>query len=497
MRARPVLIAVDFGAESARVMAATLSDERLTLHELHRFPTRHLQGSDGVPRWDLGFLLQQTETALRLLAERNDLEAVSIGVDTWGVDFALCPPDTLPNFDNWPACYRASRNAAAMQEVLARVDRRRIYDLTGIQFLPFNSVYQLYAKLQACPLSDRPDGLRLRFIPDLIHQHLCGSQKSEYSIATTSQLFNPRSRGWERGMLDAVGAPPDLMQPIAMPGDCLGDLSQGLRSRLGLGKLKVVAVATHDTGSAFAAAPVTQPNAAIISSGTWSLVGVERAEPIISDQSYAANLTNEGSADGGFRVLKNVAGMWPLQQCRRAWWPSDAPDYAEVIALADGAPRFGALFDPNHPSLLNPPDMPAAIAALVSKYGQTTPGSRSAFVRAILESLAFAYKAVIDQLNEVLPEPISVIHIIGGGCRNARLNQWTANATGLPVLAGPVEATALGNALVQAVRAGWAEDLKRARVLLTKSVSLHEYEPHDKDAWQDAYERYQAIVTQP
>ncbi len=497
MSRQDALIAVDFGAESARVMAVTQQDERLVEQEIHRFATKSTQRADGVQCWDLGYLLHETERGLAALAGRSDLHPVSIGVDTWGVDFALCPREGLPAPDAWPACYRDPRNEAAMKAVLARMDPREIYRRTGIQFLPFNTLYQLEASLNADGRRVEAEDLQLRFMPDLLHHHLCASTVSEYSIATTSQLYNPQQRRWDDALLALVEAPAELMQTLVMPGETLGVLRPSLQRRLGLGAVPMTAVATHDTGSAFAAAPVRVDNVAIISSGTWSLVGVERNQPVMNDAAFAANLTNEGSADGGIRLLKNVMGLWLVQQWRKHSWPDDPPEYESLMALTDEAQPLQTLFDPNDASLLNPADMPQAIARLAARQGQPVPQSKAAMLRAVLENLALAYRRVIDELNTVLDEPIRQLHIIGGGSRNTRLNQWTANATGLPVVAGPIEATALGNAMVQAVAAGWVPDLATARKTLMDEASLTRYEPKDRDRWSDAYARFQALPATP
>lgn len=497
MPARPALLALDFGAESSRVCAVTRTDRGLDMRVLHRFPTRTAQRTgDGALCWDLPYLLAETEAGLARAASDPLIEPVSLGVDTWGVDFALCPPDGPPIPERFPVCYRDSRTRGKMEALFARVPRERVYELTGVQFLPFNTLFQLAAELDNDPPA-ATQRLVLRFMPDLLHHHLAAAQVSEFSIATTSQLFDPRRREWSGELLGALGVTQPLMQPLVAAGTVIGSLGRSVQTRCGLPALPLVAVATHDTASAFAAAPLHSPDAAIISSGTWSLIGVEQAAPLITEAGRACNVTNEGSASGGFRVLKNVAGMWPLQQCRRHWWPDGAPSYAELLALADSAPPFSFLIDPDDPALLAPADMPAALAHLAIHNGYSPPATRGVIVRGILESLALKYRFVLEQLDALLPGPAPCIHVIGGGSQNDRLNQWTADATGRVVMAGPVEASALGNALVQALALGWVDDLESARRLVTDSTRIRVFEPGKPGPWDEAYHRFQRLLARP
>jgi rhamnulokinase len=489
MRAADFL-AFDLGAESGRAVRARLADGRLAIRELRRFPNG-IHAVNGRCHWDVVRLFAEIKESLRVAARQAETPPASMGIDTWGVDFALLGRDG--NLLALPFSYRDPHTTGAMESFFRKVPRERVYELTGIQFLPLNSLFQLEAMVRdASPLL--PDARDLLFIPDLFHYWLTGVKKTEFTFATTSQLFNPRAMAWEEELLAALRLPRSLFQNIVMPGTVLAPLNADVARETGFPRVPLVAVATHDTGSAVAATPGEGDDWAYISSGTWSLVGVESPAPILTPESRDANFTNEGGVGGTFRVLKNVAGLWLLQQCRRAWAAEQAIGYDDLTAWATQAAPFAALIDPDDASFLNPPDMPAAIAAYCARTGQRVPETKGATVRAILDSLALKYRWVLEQLQRIQPRPIRRLHVIGGGARNRLLCQFTADATGLPVFAGPVEATAIGNLLVQAMAGGALASLSDARQVVRQSFALERYEPREPEEWDAAWQRFRCLV---
>jgi len=333
----------------------------------------------------------------------------------------------------------------------------------------------------------------LLLMPDLFSYLLCGETKSEFTIATTSQLYNPRKRAWEDELLLALGLSRDLMQDIVAPGTVLGPLRSDIARETGISNAPVIATASHDTAAAVAAVPAEGDDWAYISSGTWSLMGVESRLPIISDPARDFNFTNEGGVKGTFRVLTNIMGLWLLQQCRRAWARDQEHSYQQLIQAASSAPPFRAIIAPDHPDFLNPPDMPAAIQAFCQRTGQPAPQTPGEFTRTILESLALKYRVVLDQARLICPHPINRIHVVGGGSRNELLCQFTANATGLPVIAGPAEATAVGNLLVQALALGQVASLRHIREIVRLSFPVRQYEPEQPQQWHSACVRFREL----
>ncbi len=485
------ILAFDLGAESGRAVLGTLDGGRLSVHEVRRFPNMPLPLAGHI-HWNVYALLDEMKAAMRDAAASTGFRPDSLGVDTWGVDFGLLAKDG--GLLGLPFCYRDHRNAGAMEDYFKLVPRSELYEATGIQFLPFNTLFQLYAMVR-----DRSPQLEaaadLLFMPDLFHYLLTGRKAAEFTIASTSQFLDPRTRNWIPGLFQAMGFSRRILQDIVEPGTVLGPLSDKIIGETGYRDVPVIATAGHDTASAVAAVPAEGGNWAYISSGTWSLVGVEEAAPVISPASLRANFTNEGGVGGTVRFLKNVTGLWLIQGCRRAWSADGAVSYEELAAAAGDAPHFAALIDPDDPGFLNPPDMPEAVAAYCRRTGQAVPPTRAAMVRAILESLALKYRFVLDQLREVLGHPIEKIHIIGGGARNVLLCQLTADATGLPVVAGPAEATAVGNILVQAMALGLVSSPAGMRRIIRESFPLESYRPAGPPAeWDAAYGRFRQIL---
>jgi len=482
-------LAFDLGAESGRAILGTLEDNKISLRELTRFPTGMLF-VNGHYRWNIYRFYEEMLVAMSK-ASAQKFKPLSVGFDTWGVDFALLAEDG--SFLDMPVCYRDSRTDGMMEAFFRLIPREEVYQLTGIQFMQLNTLFQLYSMIHSqSPLLKY--AAHFLFVPDIFHYLFTGVKKSEFTFATTSQLFNPIKNTWETKFFDVMQLPVSLMQEIVQPGTFIGDLKQEIGKKTGLGQLPVVAVATHDTGSAIAAIPARGRNWAYISSGTWSLMGIESSVPVINEKTYAFNLTNEGGVEHTFRVLKNIMGLWLIQQCRTAWG-KEKFSYDEIVQMSKNAPPFSAFIDPDAPSFLNPPDMPAAIVQYCRSTGQSVPEDEGTISRIVYESLALKYRYVLDQLREIAGFPIDTIYIIGGGVQNEFLCQCTANACGIPVVTGPSEGTALGNIMVQAMAAGKVNSRSAIREIIRNSFPVKMYEPSDTSVWEDAYEKFRKIMT--
>ncbi|MGD2294920.1 MAG: rhamnulokinase family protein [Candidatus Aminicenantes bacterium] len=483
-------LAFDLGAESGRAILGSLKDGRLELEELSRFPNGMVP-IRGHLHWNVVSLFSEMKRGLKACFDARKARPESLAVDTWGVDFSLLARDgTLLSL---PFAYRDSRNEGAMEEFFELVPRKRVYELTGNQFLQFNSIFQLFAlKRDRWPLLDVM--CDLLFMPDLFNFFFTGEKKTEFTYATTSQLYNPLKKGWEQELFDALDMPLTLMQEIIPPGTTIDGIDESLCRELGIQSLPVIAVASHDTGSAVAAVPAEGRNWAFISSGTWSCMGIEILSPIVTDKALELNFTNEGGVEGTFRFLKNIMGLWLLQECRRIWAKDHLYSYGELMEAAKTAPALEVIFDPDWPGFLNPFDMTEAIHLFCEKTGQTAPKNKAAFVRCILESLALKYRYVLEQLRVESPHPIDCIHIIGGGAKNRLLCQYAANATGLPVIAGPSEATASGNILFQAKTLGHVLSIEEIREIIRHSFKLQAYQPEEVSIWEDAYERFSDMI---
>jgi rhamnulokinase len=483
-------LAVDLGAESGRAVLGVLDSGRLATTEIHRFPNVPVQLL-GHWHWDVYWLFDEIKAALARAAAEAPGGVDSIGVDTWGVDFGLLARDG--SLLGLPFCYRDARTEGALDEFLKIVPRERVYELTGIQFLPFNTLYQVYALVRdRSPLLDA--AADLLFMPDIFNYFLCGVKASELTMATTSQFFNPRTGEWNWGLFEEVGFSKRILQKVVGPGTVLGSLRAEVASETRHPAVPLIASASHDTAAAVAAVPAEGTGWAYISSGTWSLVGVEEPGPVITPAALAANFTNEGGVEGTIRFLKNVTGLWLLQQCRRSWSSDLTLGYEELVAAAAEAPALAALVDPDAPDFLHPPDMPAALREYWRRTGQAEPPTRAGVTRSVLESLALKYRLTLDELRAVTGRAIDRVHIIGGGARNRLLCQFTADATGRPVIAGPAEATAIGNCLVQALALGEVRSLAEIRAVVRASVDLARYEPRETGAWSQAAERFRALV---
>jgi rhamnulokinase len=465
-------LACDLGAESGRVMLGTLADGALILEELHRFLNEPVQLPTGL-YWDTLRLFHEIVTGLRVAGRTRKLAVDGIGIDTWGVDFGILGDDGAL-VDN-PRHYRDPRNNGMMEKMCAVVPREEIFAQTGIQFMQINSLCQLHAlALANGGVLER--AATLLFIPDLLNYWLTGVKKAEVTIASTSQFYDPARRTWASPILDRLSIPAKMLPEIVEPGVALGPLLNAVADHTGLGPATVYASAGHDTAAAVAAVPAQDSDFCYISSGTWSLMGVELDAPLINEQSLALNFTNEAGVAGTIRLLKNIAGLWLLQECRRAWaLEGNKYSYEELTQAAAGAEPYPGYIHPD--AFLEPGHMPEKITAYCESTGQPVPADHGAMARAILEGLARRYREVLENLESLTGRRFNVIHIVGGGSRNKLLNQLAANATGRVVLAGPTEATAIGNVLVQAIGAGVIPDLASARRLVSSSFPVDRFEP--------------------
>jgi rhamnulokinase len=485
----PRYLAFDLGAESGRAILGTLEAQRITLEDLHRFANTPVRVRGGL-YWDSLRLWHEIQQGLAVAGREKRLPLDGIGVDTWGVDFALLGLDgsLIEN----PRHYRDARTNGMLEAVFKIIPRDEIFAHTGVQFMQINTLYQLYAMRRA---ASRPLACArtLLMTPDLFKYWLTGVAKCELTIASTSQFYNPRLARWAVELFDRLYLPKAILPEIVQPGARLGPLLREVAESSGLGAVPVYATGCHDTASAVAAVPASGDSWCYISSGTWSLMGVEVDVPVIDDRSLALNLTNEMGAGGKTRLLKNIAGLWPLQECRRAWALGGKQyGYEELTALAAAAAPFSAVLDPD--AFPEPGDMPAKICEYCRRGGQKPPESVGTVARTILESLAFRYREVLESLEAMLGRKLETIHIVGGGSRNRLLNQFVADATNRTVIAGPSEATALGNVLIQAIGAGEVSGLQQARETVRRSVVLETFTPERTEQWARAYERFLSCV---
>lgn len=492
--AQRVYLAVDLGAESGRVMAGTLERPRIRLEEVHRFPNGPVDIA-GSRRWDVLRLWSDILEGLQKAATAFGDQIVSIGVDTWGVDYVLL--SEKDELVGQPYNYRDPRTDGVMPQTFDRISREEVFETTGLQFMQINTLYQLVAMQLADPQLLEV-AARFLMMPDFFHWLLCGSRVVEFTNATTTQLVQARDRTWATGMMRKLDLPPEIFPEIVPPGTRLGTLRDEVARRTGLSRIDVVAPATHDTGSAVAAVPTAnsgKANWAYISSGTWSLIGVEVQEAILTADALAQNVTNEGGIDGTYRLLKNVMGLWLVQECRRSFARQGRDyEYATLTKLAEDAEPFRSLIDPDSHEFLSPADMATAIQDWCRSHGEPVPETDGQLVRCALESLALRYRSVLAGIETLTGETVEVIHVVGGGCRNALLNQFTANACGKPVVAGPVEATALGNVLVQARAAGDIGTLAEIRQIVRDSSELTEFAPTEVGSWNAAAERFAKLT---
>ena len=487
-------LAIDIGASSGRTILGTLSDGKLMIEETHRFINEPVSFPDGL-YWDMPNIFKQIGEGIKATASRFG-EPDSIGIDTWGVDFAFL--DRSGGVCTNPMHYRDSRTDGMMDEAFKHMSKRDIFSKTGLAFLPFNTLYQLLA-MRGKPQLEIAD--KLLFMPDLLSYLLTGEVQTEYTIASTSQLINPVSRRWSDVIINAFGFCPHWFTELHEPGGVRGNIRRELRGEYGLkDDVPVAFTASHDTASAVCAVPSDDGGFhAYISSGTWSLLGVLLDKPIITDAVLAGNYTNEGGAFGKTRLLKNIMGLWILQECRRKWRLEGADvSYADLAARAGLAEPFRMFFDPDAPEFLPPGDMESRIRSAAASTGQDPPETMYQVSRVIYENLALKYRWAVSHLeNEILHKKIGRLHIVGGGSQNALLNQMTANSLGIPVYAGPAEATAIGNIAMQAIALGELSGESDIRRIVRASFAPEEYLPQDTQNWDDAYRRFLKVTGLP
>ena len=478
--------AVDLGATSGRTILGTFIEGGLNLEEINRFPN-HLIEVGGHFYWDIYALYRHVIEGLKLVAHRGESIA-SIGIDTWGVDFVCVGKDG--NLLRQPYAYRDPHTVGAPDALFSRISRSKVYEKTGIQIMNFNSLFQLDT-LRRNNDSALEAADKILFMPDALSYMLTGKMVTEYTIASTAQLVNAQTRSLEPELLKVVGLTEKNFGRFVFPGEKVGVLTEEVQKITGLGAVPVIAVIGHDTGAAVAAVPALDRNFAYLSSGTWSLMGVETDAPVINTETETLNFTNEGGVEGTIRLLKNICGMWLLERCRTEW--GEIP-YSELIVEAGTCEPFRSLINPDDALFTNPANMEQAIKTYCSDYRQPIPMTHGQIVRCIFESLALRYRQVLDSLRNLSPRPVEALHVIGGGSRNELLNQWTANAVGIPVIAGPSEATAIGNVMVQALAAGAARNIASMRQLINRSIPLKTFYPQDMEDWNTAYLHFKQLT---
>ena len=500
MEKKKYYFAVDLGATSGRTIIGSIEDGRFCLEEVTRFPNNLIE-QGGHFYWDVYALYFEIIRGLKEVASRG-LAITSIGIDTWGVDFVLIGDDgaILRN----PRAYRDPITFEAMDDYLQHViSKKEVYDITGIQFLNFNSIFQLYA-MQKEGNSALKAAQKILFVPDALSWMLTGNEVCEYTIASTSQLLDPRTKQLDERLLASIGLTRSKFGKMVTPGTIIGVLTDEVQKMTGLGAIPVIAVAGHDTASAVAAVPAKDEQFAYLSSGTWSLMGIETKDAIINDLSYERNFTNEGGVEGTTRFLKNICGMWLYERCRKEWAVSKAEadrqaaamSHPELQGSAMQVEAFRSIINPDDALFANPSSMIEAIQHYCRKTGQSVPETPAEICRCIFDSLALRYRQVFQWMQEFAPFKLEILHIIGGGSLNKYLNQFTANATGATVLAGPQEGTAIGNIMLQAESAGSVKDIWEMRRIIANSLELVKYEPTDKAAWDAAFDRYLDITKQ-
>ncbi|MCA9092965.1 MAG: rhamnulokinase [Planctomycetaceae bacterium] len=488
-------LGVDLGAESGRVMAGLFDGSTIRVEQVNRFPTGGMIFGDTM-RWDVLRIWTEILNGLAAGGAQYRDEVRSVGVDTWGVDYALFT-DRMEMLGN-PYHYRDIRTQGLLDEVLQRVSRQEIFSATGLQFMELNTLYQLVAHHRQhpgiCKLAKR-----FLMMPDLFHWLMSGSEVVEFTNATTTQFFNAQTGTWAYDLLKKLDLSTEMFGEVVSPGTNLGKLRPHIVKQHGVPNIDVVAPATHDTGSAVVGVPTQLTGTsgwAYISSGTWSLMGVEVRSAVLTPRALELNVTNEGGVDGTYRLLKNIMGLWLVQECRRSFErKGKSLDYATLVQMAEASTPFRSLVNPDDHDFLAPPDMATAFANWCSSRAQPAPSTEGEFIRCALESLALKYRIVLEYLEELTGTKIEVIHVVGGGCQNQLLNQFTANACGRPVIAGPAEATVLGNLMVQARSAGEVGSLQEIRDVIRRSSELLTYTPQDTPAWEAALQRFRGLIS--
>ncbi len=482
-------LAFDLGASSGRAILGKLYDGKLELTEIHRFKNQ-MSLIHGKYFWNIFNLFDELKTGLKKCINEYNVQPESIGIDTWGVDYSLVTSEG--QLIGLPFAYRDHRTDNAMDDFFKKMTKQEAYYLSGIQFMQFNTLFQLFASVQE-NFSRLKIAESLLFTPDTLNYLFTGVKKNEYTIASTSQLLKPGKPEWEPKLFEAAGIPMQLMGEIVQPGEIIGNILPEVQEETGSKEIPCMSVASHDTASAIASVPAEGDNWAYLSSGTWSLLGIESPEPLVSEQTLEMNFTNEGGVEGTTRFLKNIMGMWLIQECKRIWDEEALMDWNEIVELCYSAEPFKCLINPDETEFLNPGNMPKAIQEYCKRTGQPVPESKGEIARCIYDSLVLKYKFTIKQVEAVTGRKIEKLHIIGGGAHNTRMNQLTADALGIPVLAGPTEATATGNLMLQAKAAGAVNSLSEIRKIIQNSFEIVRYDPNPELDWDKVYSRFEKL----
>ncbi len=485
------MLAFDFGASSGRAILGIFDGEKLTLQEIHRFPNEPVE-IRGSLHWDILRLFHEIKQGIHKCALEGHKDIESIAVDTWGVDFGLL--DGQGNLLGNPYHYRDANTDGIMEEVYKIIPRDELYLKTGIQHMKFNTVYQLYS-MKHHGLALLKQAKTMLLTPDLFNYFLTGVKAAELSIASTSQLLDPTGAGWSLEIAGKLGLPEDIFPPIVVPGTVIGNLSPEIAHELGVQKAAVIAVASHDTQSAVASVPSATDDFAYISCGTWSLMGIETDSPIVNEKSNALELTNEKGIGGKTNLLKNIMGLWLIQECKRHWdLEGEKVSFADLEALAAEAKPFVSFIDPENDMFMAPGDMPERIREFCRKTRQPVPETKGGIIQCIYQSIALKYRSTIEMLEEISGKKLPVIHMVGGGIKDKTLCRFTAEATGKKVVAGPVEATSIGNLMVQAMALGRVRGLQEIRKVVMESFPAVTYESREAAAWSEAYDKYRKAV---
>ncbi|MCL3782479.1 rhamnulokinase [Prolixibacteraceae bacterium JC049] len=484
-------LAFDLGASSGRAMLGTLQNKQIELKEIHRFQNKMMQ-VNGHHHWNIYSIFEELKTALKKCIHTHKIQPLSVAVDTWGVDFGLINEEG--DIVGIPFAYRDHRTDNAMEQFFEEhMPSKELYAKTGIQFMQFNSLFQVYSMVKS-QSSQLKIAKNLLFTPCLLSYLFSGVRKNEYSIASTSQMLQPATSNWDGDLVNKLGISEEFMGEVVMPGTVLGNIRKEICEEIGCDPIPVVAVGAHDTASAIASVPATEGNWAYLSSGTWSLMGIETEQPIINQATFDAAFTNEGGVDGTIRFLKNITGLWLIQESRKMWLDR-GEDYSfpELVKMAAEAQPFKSFINPDAADFMNPANMLEAIDAYLVKTNQQSLDTPGEYARVIFESLAMKYRKTMEQIEELSDKKIDVLHIIGGGSNNKLLNQFAANALGINVVAGPDEATATGNLLMQARALGHLESLKEIRQVIINSFEPETFIPENTTEWNAAYERYSVL----
>lgn len=481
-------LACDLGADSGRVILGTLAGGKITVEDVHRFPNGAVK-APGALHWNFDGLLNELKTGLKKAAAKQ-VPIASISTDSWGVDYVLYDERGLVMSPVWH--YRDSRTASGVENAKARVDWPVIYEETGIQFMALNTIYQIVTE----PAQRLKAAKQLLLIGDAFNYFCSGVARNEVSLASTTQLYNPVTGTWSKKLFQALELREDLFAPICASGTVLGPMKKNLAAEVGLPQIQVIASCSHDTGSAVAAVPAQGENWAYLSSGTWSLMGVEWPHPVITDQGRSLGFTNEIGYGNSVRLLKNIVGLWIVQECRRHWAKQGKKfEFDELARAAEASPAFVSLINPDDPRFLSPDDMPVKIADFCRETGQPVPATHGAYIRCIYESLALFYRDTLRKTERLIGKKIERLHIVGGGSQDATLNQFAANALKIPVLAGPKECAALGNILIQAIALGHLPSHAAAREVVRNSFELKTFTPRDSAAWDAAAARFEKLIS--